>query len=146
MFGAMGINWVMEILSFYVGGPNYLWYATDALNCLQGVWTFVIFVLNRPARQEIRARIRELRERRAGRDEYRVPEHPQIDDFQTVVNRQSRLVTHLSPWQQEVRGLLPQHPDGGGSAYAAPDQSRFSADDSDDSGSVTEPLRTSTVP
>ena len=76
-------------------------YATDALNCLQGVLTFVIFVLNRPVRQEIRARVVQLRARRAARLEYRVADEPQIDDFQTVVQRQSRLSARLSPWQEQ---------------------------------------------
>ncbi|KAJ1531659.1 hypothetical protein ONE63_000330 [Megalurothrips usitatus] len=106
LFAAMGLNWIMEVVSFYVGGPSSIWYATDVLNCLQGVWTFVVFVLNRPARQEIRARMTQLRARRADRGvEYRVPDTPQIDDFQTVVQRQSRQLTHPTPWQQEIRGV-----------------------------------------
>ncbi|KAK3915107.1 G-protein coupled receptor Mth2 [Frankliniella fusca] len=155
LFGAMGLNWIMEIVSFYVGGPAYLWYATDVLNCMQGVWTFIIFVLNRPARREISARIRELRAGRRG-DEYRVPEQPQIDDFQTVVNRQSRLVSILSPWQQEVRAVQGLHhpdkvyavpsvpePRGGVALFAAEESEE---DEVDGGASVTAPLRTSMVP
>jgi G protein-coupled receptor Mth (Methuselah protein) len=41
----MGINWVMEIVSWAAGGPDYIWYVTDAINILQGVIIFSIFVL-----------------------------------------------------------------------------------------------------
>jgi G protein-coupled receptor Mth (Methuselah protein) len=41
----MGINWVMEVVSWAVGGPDYIWYITDIINTLQGVFIFCIFVL-----------------------------------------------------------------------------------------------------
>ncbi|GFG32346.1 hypothetical protein Cfor_02253 [Coptotermes formosanus] len=41
----MGINWVMEVVSWFAGGPDYIWYVTDTINTLQGVIIFGIFVL-----------------------------------------------------------------------------------------------------
>jgi G protein-coupled receptor Mth (Methuselah protein) len=40
----MGVNWVMELISWAAGGPEYLWYLTDLGNTLQGVLIFIIFV------------------------------------------------------------------------------------------------------
>ncbi|KAJ8881599.1 hypothetical protein PR048_018085 [Dryococelus australis] len=44
LFVVMGVNWGMEVISFIVGGPQYLWYITDIGNTLQGVLIFLIFV------------------------------------------------------------------------------------------------------
>lgn len=43
----MGINWVMELVSFAVGGPKYIWFLTDIGNTLQGLLIFLIFVCKR---------------------------------------------------------------------------------------------------
>jgi len=43
----MGVSWIMELISFAVGGPEVLWIATDILNISTGIFTFVIFVCNR---------------------------------------------------------------------------------------------------
>jgi hypothetical protein len=45
LFVVMGINWVMEIVSWFGRGPDYIWYVTDTINTLQGVIIFLIFVL-----------------------------------------------------------------------------------------------------
>jgi hypothetical protein len=47
LFIVMGINWVMELVSWAIGGPGYLWYLTDIGNTLQGVLIFIIFVWKR---------------------------------------------------------------------------------------------------
>lgn len=47
LFIVMGINWVMELVSYAVGGPKYIWYLTDIGNTLQGILIFVIFVCKR---------------------------------------------------------------------------------------------------
>jgi hypothetical protein len=47
LFGTMGINWVMEIVSWAAGGSEYIWYFTDCINTLQGVVIFLIFVSER---------------------------------------------------------------------------------------------------
>lgn len=39
----MGITWIFEILSWALGGADYLWYVTDAINCLRGLFVFVIY-------------------------------------------------------------------------------------------------------
>jgi len=46
----MGINWLMEIVSWSVGGPDYIWYVTDVINSLQGLIIFLLFVLEPRAR------------------------------------------------------------------------------------------------
>jgi len=44
LFCVMGINWVMEIVSWSLGGPDYIWYVTDVINTLQGIFIFLIFI------------------------------------------------------------------------------------------------------
>ncbi|KDR07201.1 probable G-protein coupled receptor Mth-like 1 isoform X2 [Zootermopsis nevadensis] len=53
LFGVMGINWVMEIVSWSVGGPDYIWYITDVINTFQGVIIFCIFVLEPRVREYV---------------------------------------------------------------------------------------------
>ncbi|KAG8335799.1 hypothetical protein J6590_059312 [Homalodisca vitripennis] len=38
----MGVTWVADVVSWAVGGPNYLWYLTDLINALQGVLIFAV--------------------------------------------------------------------------------------------------------
>nr|CAD7567474.1 unnamed protein product [Timema californicum] len=38
----MGLTWVLDIISWAVGGPSYLWYLPDLLNTLQGVFIFIV--------------------------------------------------------------------------------------------------------
>ncbi|XP_075220820.1 putative G-protein coupled receptor Mth-like 1 [Lycorma delicatula] len=38
----MGITWVVDVISWVVGGPHYLWYLTDLINALQGVMIFAV--------------------------------------------------------------------------------------------------------
>jgi hypothetical protein len=45
LFCVMGISWVMEVVSRFAGGPEYIWYVTDVINTLQGLIIFLIFVL-----------------------------------------------------------------------------------------------------
>ncbi|XP_034173230.2 putative G-protein coupled receptor Mth-like 2 [Osmia lignaria lignaria] len=53
LFIVMGISWIAEIISSFVNQyTNYTWqeqvfYATDALNCLQGVLIFLLFVMKK---------------------------------------------------------------------------------------------------
>ena len=44
LFILMGLTWMMEVISFTVGGPDYFWIPTDILNILMAVFVFVIFV------------------------------------------------------------------------------------------------------
>lgn len=45
LFIVMGINWSMEIISWFCNNsPAYIWYLTDLTNTLQGVIIFFIFV------------------------------------------------------------------------------------------------------
>lgn len=40
----MGISWLMDIISFFVGGDAESWIATDIFNILTGVIVFIMFV------------------------------------------------------------------------------------------------------
>ena len=44
LFILMGLSWMMEVISFAVGGSAYIWIPTDIINILTGVFIFVIFV------------------------------------------------------------------------------------------------------
>ncbi|XP_050437799.1 probable G-protein coupled receptor Mth-like 1 [Adelges cooleyi] len=38
----MGITWTVDVMSWLIGGPNYVWYMTDLMNALQGVLIFIV--------------------------------------------------------------------------------------------------------
>ncbi|CAG9761866.1 unnamed protein product [Ceutorhynchus assimilis] len=38
----MGVSWIMDVISWFVGGPESIWYFTDVINCLQGVFIFIV--------------------------------------------------------------------------------------------------------
>lgn len=38
----MGVTWCADVISWAVGGPHYIWYLTDLINALQGVFIFVV--------------------------------------------------------------------------------------------------------
>lgn len=38
----MGVTWIADVLSWAVGGPAEVWYFTDLINCLQGVFIFIV--------------------------------------------------------------------------------------------------------
>ncbi|GBP93265.1 Probable G-protein coupled receptor Mth-like 1 [Eumeta japonica] len=38
----MGVTWAADVVSWAVGGPEYVWYVTDLLNALQGVFIFIV--------------------------------------------------------------------------------------------------------
>ena len=44
LFILMGVSWMMEVISFAVGGETYIWMLPDIFNILTGVFIFVIFV------------------------------------------------------------------------------------------------------
>jgi hypothetical protein len=47
LFVVMGVMWTLEIVSSLVIEPDWIWYGADAINALQGVLIFLIFVLKR---------------------------------------------------------------------------------------------------
>ena len=47
LFVLMGVSWLMEVISFAVGGLSYFWIPSDILNILTPVFIFVIFVCKR---------------------------------------------------------------------------------------------------
>lgn len=44
----MGITWLMEVISFWVGGSAYIWIIPDIINICSGIFIFVMFVLLKP--------------------------------------------------------------------------------------------------
>ncbi|XP_033225268.1 probable G-protein coupled receptor Mth-like 1 isoform X2 [Belonocnema kinseyi] len=38
----MGVTWVLDVISWAVGGPEYVWYVTDVINAFQGVFIFIV--------------------------------------------------------------------------------------------------------
>ncbi|XP_046744401.1 probable G-protein coupled receptor Mth-like 1 [Diprion similis] len=38
----MGVTWVVDLISWIAGGPQYLWYFPDMVNALQGVFIFAV--------------------------------------------------------------------------------------------------------
>lgn len=38
----MGVTWIADVVSWAVGGPAEVWYFTDLINCLQGVFIFIV--------------------------------------------------------------------------------------------------------
>lgn len=47
LFSVMGISWVLELITSFYKEPKELWYFTDFVNVLQGVFVFLIFVFKR---------------------------------------------------------------------------------------------------
>ncbi|KAL1140771.1 hypothetical protein AAG570_000701 [Ranatra chinensis] len=56
----MGVNWLTELASWLLGGPDHIWYFTDVTNTLQGVFIFVILVCKRRTWTLLRVRCREM--------------------------------------------------------------------------------------
>ncbi|KAL0110869.1 hypothetical protein PUN28_014070 [Cardiocondyla obscurior] len=61
LFFLMGLNWMMELISWSVGGDPFDWTAFDLVNALQGVLIFGLFVLRRPIRDFVWHRIQKIR-------------------------------------------------------------------------------------
>lgn len=61
LFFLMGLNWMMELISWWVGGDPLDWSVFDLVNALQGFLIFGLFVLRRPARNLVWHRIQKLR-------------------------------------------------------------------------------------
>ncbi|KAL0272487.1 UNVERIFIED_CONTAM: hypothetical protein PYX00_005433 [Menopon gallinae] len=57
LFLIMGVNWIMEIISWAVAEPKWIWYITDLANTLQGVLIFSFFVLNARAKSVLSHRL-----------------------------------------------------------------------------------------
>ncbi|XP_034182558.2 G-protein coupled receptor Mth2 [Osmia lignaria lignaria] len=61
VFFLMGLNWTMELISWFVHGNSFDWSTFDLVNALQGVLVFGLFVLRRPPRDFVWHRIQQLR-------------------------------------------------------------------------------------
>lgn len=38
----MGVTWIVDVLSWAIGGPHYVWYFSDIVNSLQGLFIFIV--------------------------------------------------------------------------------------------------------
>ena len=38
----MGISWIFEVVSYLIGGRQEIWYLTDLVNALQGLFIFIV--------------------------------------------------------------------------------------------------------
>lgn len=38
----MGVTWIVDVVSWAVGGPHYFWYFSDIVNSLQGLFIFIV--------------------------------------------------------------------------------------------------------
>ncbi|KZC10681.1 G-protein coupled receptor Mth2 [Dufourea novaeangliae] len=61
IFFLMGLNWSMELISWFVDGDSFDWSTFDLVNALQGVLVFGLFVIRRPQRDFVWHRIQQLR-------------------------------------------------------------------------------------
>lgn len=61
LFFLMGLNWAMELISWWAGGDPLAWSAFDLINALQGVLVFAIFVLRKPVRVLVWYQVQKLR-------------------------------------------------------------------------------------
>ncbi|KAF2357826.1 GPCR family 2 secretin-like [Trinorchestia longiramus] len=58
LFVVMGVTWVTEIISFTDGNPCYVWLVTDVINCLRGLFIFLIFVCKRDVIKKMSCRFK----------------------------------------------------------------------------------------
>ncbi|XP_076660194.1 G-protein coupled receptor Mth2 [Halictus rubicundus] len=61
IFFLMGLNWSMELISWFVDADSLDWSMFDLVNALQGVLMFGLFVIRRPQRDFVWHRIQQLR-------------------------------------------------------------------------------------
>ncbi|XP_046980320.1 probable G-protein coupled receptor Mth-like 1 [Schistocerca americana] len=55
LFGLTGVTWLMEIVSWAVGGPAYVWIVTDLVNVMRPAFIFYIFCCNRTVVRQLRS-------------------------------------------------------------------------------------------
>ncbi|XP_008471743.2 uncharacterized protein LOC103508937 [Diaphorina citri] len=60
LFLLMGVTWTFEIISWLLGGPGYLWYLTDILNVLRGLFIFLILCVKRNVYTGLAKKLRRL--------------------------------------------------------------------------------------
>ncbi|OAD62804.1 G-protein coupled receptor Mth2 [Eufriesea mexicana] len=61
IFFLMGLNWSMELISWFVNADSFDWSSFDLVNALQGVLIFGLFVLRKPPRDFVWQRIQQFR-------------------------------------------------------------------------------------
>lgn len=53
----MGLTWIMEIISWAVGGPEHYWYFSDILNLLRAVFIFILFICKRSVFESLKRKL-----------------------------------------------------------------------------------------
>nr|XP_033323120.1 G-protein coupled receptor Mth2-like isoform X1 [Megalopta genalis]XP_033323121.1 G-protein coupled receptor Mth2-like isoform X2 [Megalopta genalis]XP_033323122.1 G-protein coupled receptor Mth2-like isoform X2 [Megalopta genalis] len=61
IFFLIGLNWTMELISWFIDADSFDWSMLDLVNALQGVLVFGLFVIRRPQRDFVWHRIQQLR-------------------------------------------------------------------------------------
>ncbi|XP_043273805.1 G-protein coupled receptor Mth2-like [Venturia canescens] len=61
LFFLMGMNWAMELISWWAGGDPLAWSAFDLVNALQGLLVFGIFVMRKPVRTIVWYQVQKIR-------------------------------------------------------------------------------------
>lgn len=61
IFFLMGLNWSMELITWFVNEDSFDWSFFDFVNALQGVLIFGLFVLRKPPRDFVWQRIQQFR-------------------------------------------------------------------------------------
>jgi hypothetical protein len=59
LFLLMGGTWLLEVLSWIIGGQEWIWYIPDSFNCSRGVFVFYFCVWsNKKVRESLLSRVR----------------------------------------------------------------------------------------
>ena len=68
LFLVMGVSWLTEVISYYIGKPKEAFILTDAINILQGVFIFLIFICKRKTIKFLKKKFSEYSSRRGMMD------------------------------------------------------------------------------
>lgn len=49
----MGITWIIDVISWAIGGPHYIWLVTDVINALQGLFIFMVVCIQPQVRWKL---------------------------------------------------------------------------------------------
>uniref|UniRef100_A0A336LR90 CSON011196 protein n=1 Tax=Culicoides sonorensis TaxID=179676 RepID=A0A336LR90_CULSO len=91
----MGITWIADVLSWAIGGPHHIWYVTDIINALQGVFIFIV-VASQPQVQVALRRLCCAKSRKAATNTTNGPQHSSSSHGLPSVNEASTQHTNTT--------------------------------------------------
>ncbi|XP_063702593.1 probable G-protein coupled receptor Mth-like 1 [Culicoides brevitarsis] len=91
----MGITWIADVLSWAIGGPHHIWYVTDIINALQGVFIFIV-VASQPQVQIALRRLCCAKSRKAATNTTNGPQHSSSSHGLPSVNEASTQHTNTN--------------------------------------------------